>query len=137
MNNPNSWFIIFGTFLAAFILTILPMPDWTVWLRPAWVVMVVVYWVMVAPQNVNVGIAWLAGILLDVLEGTLFGEHALALTFVAVIVAKTHTQLRMFPLIQQGISVFFLVLIYQFILYCIQGFIGQLPNSWLYWSSTA
>jgi rod shape-determining protein MreD len=28
------------------------------------------------------------------------------------------------------------VLLYQFIIYCIQGFVGQLPSSHLYWLSS-
>jgi len=98
--------------------------------------MVLIYWGMMVPERVNVGIAWILGLILDVLEGTLLGEHALALTIVVFLVVRMHTRLRMFPLLQQGISVFFLVLIYQLILFCIQGFIGMLPNSWLYWSSS-
>lgn len=136
MNHSNSWLTIIATFLIAFILTILPMPSWTIWLRPAWILMVLIYWVMFTPHAVNVGVAWMIGILLDVSMGTLLGEHALAMTIVAFIVSKTNSQLRMFPLVQQGVSVFVLVLIYQFILYCIQGFIGQVPNNWLYWSSS-
>lgn len=134
MTYTNSWPKIFATFLFAFILTILPMPTWTVWLRPAWLVMVAIYWIMVAPHQVNIGIAWAIGIILDVLNGTLLGEHALAMTIVAFVVAKTYTQLRMFPLVQQGISIFVLVSLYQFVLYCVQGFIGQVPNTWLFWS---
>lgn len=74
--------------------------------------------------------------MLDVLNGTLLGEHALALTVVIYIVSRMHTRLRMFPLIQQGLSVFLLVLVYLFILFCIQGFIGELPRDWLYWTSS-
>lgn len=132
----QNWFSIPVTILIALILTLLPMPEWAVWLRPAWVLMILVYWTMMAPEYVNVGAAWMLGILLDVLEGTLLGEHALALNVVIYLVARMHTRLRMFPLLQQGISIFFLVWLYQFILFCIQGFLGTLPNNWLYWSSS-
>ncbi len=127
-------FIVPLSFLIAFVLTLLPMPTWAVWLRPAWVLMVLVYWTIAMPERVNVGIAFITGIFLDVLEDTLLGEHALALIIVVYLVSRTYTQLRMFPLIQQGITLFFLVLLYQLILFCIQGFLGALPTSWLYWS---
>lgn len=134
--TQNSVLSISVTLLAAFILTLLPMPGWAVWLKPAWILMVLIYWTMAAPERVNVGVAWIIGIFLDVLEGTLLGEHALALTTVVYIVARMCSRLRMFPLIQQGLSIFLLVLLYQFILFCIQGFLGALPSSWLYWSSS-
>lgn len=127
--------IILLTLIVAFILTLLPMPDWSIWLRPAWILMVLIYWCMTSPDRVNVGLAWFVGILLDVLNGTLLGEHALALTITIYIVTRMHRRLCMFPLIQQGFSVFLLVLSYQFVIFCVQGFIGELPRGWLYWTS--
>lgn len=135
MTDTSHGGFIFTTFIIAFILTLLPMPGWTVWLRPAWLLLILIYWIMWAPYRVNVGVAWLVGIFLDVLNGTLLGEHALAMTVVAYVVARMHTRLRMFSLLQQGLSVFFFVLLYQLTLFCSQGFIGQLPTTWLYWSS--
>lgn len=132
--EAQNWFVVAATLFVALILTLLPMPDWTVWLRPAWVLIVLIYWGIVAPHQVGIGVAWMMGIFLDVLSGTLLGEHALALTVVIFIVMRLHSQLRMFLVVQQGLWVFLFVLLYQFILYCIQGFIGQLPTTWLYWS---
>lgn len=134
--SRGGFFIVSITLVIAFILTLLPMPGWVVWLRPAWVLMTLTYWAMIMPDRVNVGTAWVMGIFLDVLEGSLLGEHAFALTIVIYFVVRMSSQLRMFPLIQQGLSIFILVLFYQFILFCIQGFLGALPNSWLYWSSS-
>jgi rod shape-determining protein MreD len=137
MNPTQHWLVIPTSFLIAIILTLLPMPAWTIWMRPAWVLMVLIYWAMVSPHRVNIGTAWVVGILLDVLNGTLLGEHALALSTVTYFVVRMHTQLRMYPLLQQGMWIFMFVLIYQFILFCIQGFLGELPKTWLYWSSSA
>lgn len=132
--STNGW-VIFLSLLTAVILTLLPMPGLAVWLRPAWVLMILIYWTIAAPERVNVGLACVIGILLDVLEGTLLGEHAFALILVIYLVSRMYSRLRMFPLLQQGFVIFLLVLLYQFILFCIQGFLGALPTSWLYWSS--
>lgn len=132
----SSWTAIFSTLLIAIILALLPMPEWTAWLRPAWVLLVLMYWAMMVPNRVGVGVAWIVGLLLDLLYGTLLGEHALAFTAVIYFVSRLHIRLRMFPLLQQGFCVFLFVLLYQSILYCIQGFIGQLPASHLYWLSS-
>jgi rod shape-determining protein MreD len=135
-NGNNGVFIVPLTLVVAFILTLLPMPGWAVWLRPAWVLMVLIYWAMVMPDRVNVGSAWITGIFLDALEGTLLGEHALALTVIIYFVVRMSSRLCMFSLVQQGLIIFFLVLFYQFILFCIQGFLGVLPNSWFFWASS-
>lgn len=136
MNESRYGLILPLTFLIAIILTLLPMPAWTIWLRPAWVLMALIYWSILVPDHVNVGTAWFIGILLDVLNGTLLGEHALALTSVVFFVVRMHAQLRMHPILQQAAWVFLFVLLYQFILFCIQGVIGDLPKTWLYWSSS-
>lgn len=136
IKETHHWLVIPSSFFIAFVLTLLPMPEWTIWMRPAWVLMVLIYWSMLMPYRVNVGAAWIVGVLLDVLNGTLLGEHALALTIVTYFVVRMHTQLRMYPLLQQGMWIFLFVLIYQFILFCIQGFLGELPQTWLYWSSS-
>jgi rod shape-determining protein MreD len=136
MQRHNNWFIIPMTFVVAFILTLLPMPDWANWLRPAWVLLILIYWTIVLPERVNIGTAWIAGLFLDVLDGTLLGEHAFALTVTIYLVDRMHSRLRMYPLMQQVMSIFLLVLFYQFIIYCIQGVVGEIPSSWLYWSSS-
>jgi rod shape-determining protein MreD len=135
--NQNYWIAVPVSILVALVLTLLPMPEWTVWLRPAWVMMVLIYWSMTSPQYVNVGTAWMVGIILDVLNGPLLGEHALALVVVTFFVVRMHSQLRMYPILQQAIWVCLFVLLYQFVLFCVQGFIGELPKTWLYWSSSA
>lgn len=124
------------TLLIALILALLPMPGWMIWLKPAWVLLVLIYWAMVTPARVGVGVAWLTGLMVDLLNGSLLGEHALAYTVVIYFVSRMYIRLRMYPMLQQGLSILFFVLLYQFILFCIQGFIGQLPGSNLYWLSS-
>lgn len=132
----HSWFAVLVTLLIAMALTLLPMPDWTIWLRPQWVLLVLIYWAITIPYRVSVGAAWIAGLTMDLLNGTLLGEHALALTVVIYFVNRLHIRLRMYPLMQQGFSILCFTLMYQFILYCIQGFVGELPTSHLYWLSS-
>ncbi len=127
---------ILATIVVALILTLLPMPEWTGWARPAWVLMVLIYWTMTIPYQVNVGIAWTMGLILDVLTGTMLGEHALALTVVVYLTYRSHMRINMYPMIQQSFSILFFVMSYQFIIYCIQGFVGEPPLSHLYWLSS-
>ena len=132
----HNWTAIFISLLIAIILTLLPAPDWAIWLKPAWVLLILIYWAMTVPTRVGLGMAWLMGLIMDLLNGTLLGEHALAYTMVIYLVERMHIRLRMYPVMQQSFTVFLFILIYQFIVYCIQGFIGQLPASHLYWLSS-
>ena len=74
--------IIFSLLLAM-MLAIFPLPGWLNLLRPLWVVMVLMYLVLLMPQHMSVGWAWIIGLLLDVLTGTVLGEHAIALVIIA------------------------------------------------------
>lgn len=132
----HSLFAIIISLLMALMLALLPMPDWTVWLRPSWVLLVLIYWAIIMPYRVSVGIAFVMGIVVDLLSGSLLGEHALALTMIIYLVTRLYIRLRLYPLLQQGLSIFVFVLLYQFILFCIQGFVGNLPASHLYWLSS-
>jgi rod shape-determining protein MreD len=132
----HNWLAVIITLITALILALLPMPDWTVWLRPAWVLMVLIYWTITTPNRISLAFAWAIGLLLDLMNGTLLGEHALAITVVIYFVVRMHIRLRMYPVLQQGLSVGMFVLLYQFIIFCIQGFIGELPASNLYWLSS-
>src|SRR3990167_6643662 len=112
MNDMHNWFVIILSLIVALALALLPMPEWTVLLRPAWVLMVLIYWVMVAPEKVNVVTAWLTGIVVDLVNGSILGEHALAFALVAYFVYRLHTQLRMYPMIQQSLAVMVFVFFY-------------------------
>ncbi len=135
INEIRQWLTVGSSLCLALILMLLPLPSWFASFRPCWVLMVLIFWALILPGRVSLSLAWLMGILLDVLNGTLLGEHALALTAVIYLAARLNNQLRMFSLFQQGIAVLFMTFLYLFILFCVQGFLGALPEVWLYWSS--
>ena len=120
-------------FVAALMLAISPMPEWAAPYRPDWVALTLIYWVMIAPRTYSVGSAWIIGLVLDVAQGTLLGQHALALCLVAYITVKFHLQLRVFPLSQMTATVFALLALYQFILFWINGVAGFNAAAATYW----
>jgi rod shape-determining protein MreD len=110
--------------ILALLLAIVPLPDWAEPYRPDWVAMTLIYWSMVLPRSYGVGTAWLVGIVLDVAQGTLLGQHALALSLIAYMTVKFHLQLRVFPWSQMTAVVLTLLALYQFILFWINGVAG-------------
>lgn len=127
---------IFLTFAIGIGLTLLPMPSWALWLRPAWLLLLLIYWSMMLPNRVGVGTAWFLGLFIDVLNGTLLGEHALAYTVIIYLASRMSIRLRMSPWLQQTVSILGFVFLYQFIMYCLQGFLNGAPGSRLYWLSS-
>ncbi len=127
--------IILASFLLALLLTILPLPEWARIYRPQWYTLVLIYWTTATPQRVGVGIGWLTGIIIDVLTGTLLGQHALALSLIAYITHKMHQRLRLFPIWQQSLVVLVLLLIERVLQLWIMGALGQPVPTLSFWIS--
>lgn len=119
--------------ILALVLAIVPLPDWAEPYRPDWVAMTLIYWSMVLPRSYGVGTAWLVGIVLDVAQGTLLGQHALALSLISYMTVKFHLQLRVFPWSQMTAVVLALLALYQFILFWINGVAGIYAPAVTYW----
>lgn len=138
MKEPSytlrTWTFVIFTLVLAMMLTILPLPDWAVWVRPLWVPAVIFYWALAIPDRFSIGVAWIIGIILDILMGTLMGENAFALAAVVYVLSRFHVRIRLFPAWQQTMIVLILSLCYLALLFWMQGLIGQPPLSWQYWS---
>ncbi|MDH5649492.1 MAG: rod shape-determining protein MreD [Gammaproteobacteria bacterium] len=127
--------VITASFIAAFILISIPGPKWADQFRPDWVSLVLIYWCLAIPQRVGVGVGWTVGLMLDVLYGSLLGQHALAKTIIAFLTLKLYLRVRMFPPWQQAFFVFLLLAINQLIILWIKGIIGQPTETLTRWTS--
>jgi rod shape-determining protein MreD len=132
MNNKVYSFFILSVLLSL-VLTILPLPFWAIWFRPMWICLTIVYWVIETPHQVGLFTAWIIGISLDVLNGTLLGEHALALTFVAYLAAKMERRFRAIPFWQQTFYVLIFLAFYQAFFFVIQGLTGAMIEDARFW----
>lgn len=98
------------TLFAALLLNLLPWSGYALWLRPDAVAVVLLYWCIAQPRRVGFLAAWSLGLLVDVADGTLFGQHALAYTLLAYAGIVLHRRVRMFPLGMQMLHVIPLLL---------------------------
>ena len=120
--------------IVALMLTVLPLPDWLQAFRPDWIALTLIYWAMMAPRTWSVGSAWLVGLVLDVAQGTLLGQHALALCVVVFVTVRLHLLMRVFPTGQLAATVFSLLALYQFILFWVNGVAGFPVDTIYYWA---
>ena len=126
--------VILATFCVALLLMILPMPDWARAFRPQWVTLVLIYWVIALPHRVGVGSGFVAGIILDVLTGTLLGQHALGLSIVAFIAIQLHQRIRVFPFWQQSLGILVLLLIEHLLAFWLTGATRGITPGLTYWA---
>ena len=131
----RDYLVIAASFVVALLVTGLPMPESVALWRPAWVALVLVYWCVAVPGRVGVGVGWTAGLLLDVMSGTLLGQHALGLSIVAFIANRIHRRVRVLPLWRQAVTLFGLVIFYQALILWSNGIRGIPVAAPAYWTS--
>ena len=133
MSKGSGRLPVIVTIIVSIMLMVMPLPDWAEAFRPDWVALTLIYWAMMLPRTWSVGTAWLIGIVLDVAQGTILGQHALALCLIVFITLRFHLLMRVFPMQQLTATVFAILTLYQFVLFWINGVAGvdvQLVSYW-------
>ncbi len=131
--RPKGRLVIAASFIIAFMLTAMPLPDWALAWRPCWVAMVLIYWCMALPNRIGPGTGWFLGLLIDVLQGTLLGMNALGYALIAYFVQNSYQKMRVYPLTQQSIVVGFYLLMYLLISLWVRGVSDDPEIGWYYW----
>ncbi len=121
LNNYIGFFRILLTLIFAMCLRIVPLSSELAVLNPDWVLIVLIYWSLYIPERVGIFNAWTFGLLTDVLLGRMLGQYALAYSLIIYICLKFHKRLRQFPLLQQGLFIFFCLLLSQLLLFFIKN----------------
>lgn len=79
------------------------------WGRSAWVpdllAVTLVFWAVHQPLRIGVGVAFLFGLAMDVHQGALLGQHALAYTVLGFLAISMHRRLLWFGVPNQAVQV--------------------------------
>ncbi len=131
LQKANAHWVIWISLLVAALLSIVPIPEWLSVGRPAFVAMVMMFWIQALPERFGLFFAFIVGFLLDVFLGTEFGLSTMGLLLVAFIIAGLHRRLRMFPMWQQAFMVFIIIGCYQLLMLWVRSAIGRSsPSLW-------
>lgn len=100
---PANPFFIWGSLLVALVLNMLPLG------RGAWhpdlLALVIVFWAVHQPLRVGIGAAFAFGLLMDVQQSALLGQHALAYTALGFLAITVHRRLLWFSVPSQAVQV--------------------------------
>ncbi len=100
---PVNPFWIGFTLLVAFGLNMLPFGRQPA--MPDLLIVALAFWNVHQPRRVGVGFAFVFGLFMDVHEGALLGQHALAYTLLSFVAITVHRRLLWFGVVEQALQI--------------------------------
>ncbi|MBE0620105.1 MAG: rod shape-determining protein MreD [Burkholderiales bacterium] len=97
---------------------------------------VLAFWCIHQPRRVGIGIAWTLGLLLDVGNGALLGQHALAYSVLAFLAFAVHRRILWFPPWQQALHLLLLLLSTRLLMLVIRIAAGADFPGWSYFAGS-
>ena len=120
--------------IIAMILSVVPIPLVTTPFWPEWVVLTMIYWCIALPDRYNAGFACLCGFMMDLLHGSIIGQHMLACIVVVSLAILLHRHFRLCPVWQQALIVGILLIPYFLLILWIHNFLYPTSTDWRYWT---
>jgi len=112
------------TLVAALLINLLPWSGWLLAIKPDFVALVLLCWCVQQPRRVGFTSAMLLGLAMDVADGSLFGQHALAYSMLAFAALVLHRRVLGFTVKDQILHVIPLLLANDLIILLIRQFAG-------------
>ncbi|MDD7425591.1 MAG: rod shape-determining protein MreD [[Actinobacillus] rossii] len=131
--NGRIFIQLFGLcaiFVIALVLEIAPWPTGFQALKPAWLVLVLTYWILALPTKINVGTAFILGVIWDVVIGSILGLHGLVLSILAYTLARYNQILANLSLWTQSLLMIVVVFILQLGIFLVELCIHSTTFNW-------
>jgi rod shape-determining protein MreD len=125
-HSSGSWRRIVGSLALALVLEQLPWSGWTLALRPDFLLIGVLFWVLHQPARIGFGAAFLAGLMADFQNGGVFGQHAIAYVAGVYLVLFLRLRLLQFDPLRQAAQLFPIFLLVQLLLLLV-GWLARHP----------
>ncbi|WP_233140600.1 rod shape-determining protein MreD [Aggregatibacter actinomycetemcomitans] len=123
-------FVLSTIFIIALVMEIAPWPVGFQSFKPAWIVLVFTYWTLSIPHRVNIGQAFIIGIIWDMVLGSTLGIHALVLSVSAYLITTYHLILRNLSLWMQSLLVVALVFAVRLSIFFIESLLHDASFNW-------
>jgi rod shape-determining protein MreD len=131
LRPARPWFIVL-TLGFGLLANLYPAAGVTAMLLPDFLALVLLYWCIQEPRYVGVGAAWFTGLVMDVADATLFGQHALAYAVLAYGAEYFRRRVLRFPLWQQAAQVAALLVVCAALVLLVRAMGGAPLPRWTY-----
>ena len=85
-------------------------------IKPSFVLLVLIYWNMALPDRVGITTSLLFGVLVDLLQSSILGLHGLLFVLITYLCQRFFYQFRITPIWQQSFLIFILMILFKQIL---------------------
>lgn len=130
--QPANKLVVYATLLVALLCQLFPWVGQGIILRPDFMLVVLIYWLLRAPHLCNLGMAWLAGLLVDLATSSLMGQYALAFTLTGYIALSYQRRLVLFNQFQLAAYVLALLFFERLTILLLKLFSGNDYPGWTY-----
>ncbi len=132
LHEPPSARFIFISLIIAFLLYLLPTNGVMLFLRIELPLLAVLYWSIHQPNRVGFAIAFVMGLLVDVSDGNILGQHAIAYTLAVFLALVLRLRILKFKLWQQALHILALLLVSQLLVALTHLFLPSTFPGWGY-----
>jgi len=126
----KNYSVIAASFFIALALTFIDLPAWVDWISPEYLIIVLLYWIYTSYTCVNIGIAFLVGVVLDIVFDAPCGEHALVLILAAYFLIKFNSKIHALDFEKRIAIIFGLIFWCQFAPLLLQFCLGYTVVFW-------
>ena len=131
MTNQTQLLLLLKVTILAFILGSISLPIILELVSPFWLLMFFIYWLIYSDSNGIFSAALILGLLLDVLQGAILGQNALALIVSSAFILSVKKSFFVSNLTTQQVYVFIASLIYLVLFLMTHLMVQSLQIQWL------
>ena len=113
-SKVGSMLIIILTILIGLFLSLITLPIG--YYAPEWILLIAIYWAIAIPSNGKITLAFISGIVVDIVYGQILGISSLFYVVLIYLILRLYNSLRYMTIAQQAVVLFILILIKQHLL---------------------
>lgn len=129
---PAKKSLIYLSLLAAILVNLMPFDKVMLALRPDFLALTLLYWNIHQPQQMGLGVAFLCGLVMDVIDASIMGQHAVAYCLIVFFALISHRRLRLFNAFRQIPAVLWILLLGQAALFLTGILAGTYIPEWYF-----
>ncbi len=137
LTRPASGQFIAMSLFSALMLDLLPWQGVALLARPDFVLLLLLYWAVHQPLRIGMAAAWGMGLVMDVADGALLGQYALAYTLTTYLALMLHRRIQAFGLWQQALHIAMLLILCQTLVLLTHLATGSNFIGWRYFLASA